>query len=515
MSRVHRTRRLACAALLLLATSGCAQDRATQQQALADSIVKEVSTSRDSAPHVGTPAREVDPALIRAVAQASDDWACRHAIVRMLDSLGDQHIDMGIPQSVEIGFPRGLVLCPLDGKVWGALEDAQNWGFMAANAVLAAQYDGSRDEWARIDAIDGYEPRTLGGVRGLLQGAPGTTVRVRVTTLDGQVGSCDLRREPTATGKSNWHDPRAGGLIRFFATTASLPIAWKGADAPPANLERWPPTARRLGPGGSVGYLRIPSLGERDEDDKKPRGHEAERAALRAAIDQVRDCETIILDLAENRGGCACMPRELLQAFLHPLVEEIPYRIEIDPRRIPSGVCVAWRVPLDDISTNRYGGRLIVLVDDMTCSAAEVAVESLRGAPNVTIIGAPTSGAGFGVVNLEVSRPPMTLCLGARPIEWIPPHSSPEAAPIQPDVLVPIDPAALALYGPIGAIARRRFEMLATAWRAAGLDAPTLPPVPQTHPRPMAFPGSHPWWTLIAPEVPASPPASTPDSPSP
>lgn len=485
-----------------------------QQQALADSLVKEVSTSRDNAPHAGAQAREVDPALIDAVAQAPDDWACRHAIVRMLDSLGDQHFDMELPATIEVARPTNLALCAVEGRTWADLDGALNWSGSAWRAVTATPLDPSRETWARIESIDGYAPRTPAAARALLLGAPGTTVRLRVTTLDGLVGECELLREVPEKEVDRGLNRHMDMLLRLVSTNTQIAAAWTIAGGPPTELATWPPITRRLGPGGSVGYLRVQSFGDAGGSDHAGGGgasHSAARRTLRAAMDSVSDCETIILDLTENRGGCPCMPHELLQRFLPPMANGLPFRMDVEASQLLPGACLAWKAPLDD-SVERFGGRLIVIVDDMTCSAAEVLVESLRGAPNVTIIGAPTCGAGFAVVNLEVSRPPMTLRLGGRPIEWTPPHSSPEAAPIQPDVLVPIDPAALAYYGPIGAIARRRFEMLAAAWRAAGLEAPSLLPVPQPLPKRIAFPGTRPWWTLIAPD---SVPAPTPAPPSP
>ena len=165
----------------------------------------------------------------------------------------------------------------------------------------------------------------------------------------------------------------------------------------------------RWGRIGGIGYLRISGFSYPTTS-----GASADRALALFA-----DAPAVIVDVRHNGGGSDAVARALTARFADK--ERL---VMTSARRIPrDGFTEAeqWRVgPMGAVT---FTGRVILLIDDRTISAAENFAIMMREFPHVTIIGETSAGAladtyvhhigdgwEFGV--------PQTLLLDARGRSW-------------------------------------------------------------------------------------------------
>lgn len=224
-----------------------------------------------------------------------------------------------------------------------------------------------------------------------------------------------------------------------------------------------------MGSDGRVGYLRLTAL---DLQERCRRACSASdpcpaRKAIDSAIERLSGCDTIMLDIAGNGGGRCSHAGEVLRRLLPrsldrvPMVHGHPDDEGLDAER--------WQV---EPKERRFAGRLIVLVDEGTASATEHLAAILKGAPGVTLVGSPTAGCEYSVRRHAFPRDGLVACFGGGTTVWDPPFRSAEGRPVVPDIQIPLDGELLASSGPPAAIAQRRIDTLAAAWREAGLLGP-------------------------------------------
>ena len=184
----------------------------------------------------------------------------------------------------------------------------------------------------------------------LLEGDPGTTVRMRVGRSDET-----LELECARTMAS----PRES--LAFLMASGQPVEARREAD--------------------DIGYIRIPSWGPPDEADLLAR--------FDAALEEFRELLYLLLDVRDNRGGSDALADQVTGRFLHaPIVSSISFHREAGTNRYEKTVEIAHpRGPW------RYAGRVAVLTNEDCASACEHFVSGMRASGAALLVGRPTTGA--------------------------------------------------------------------------------------------------------------------------
>jgi carboxyl-terminal processing protease len=126
--------------------------------------------------------------------------------------------------------------------------------------------------------------------------------------------------------------------------------------------------------------------------------------ALDAALDELRACDALVLDLRGNPGGDLVLASRTRDRFLRErtVLGSIRYSVgggELsDPREIVGEPALA----------GRWDGRLVVLTDELTFSSSEDFLLGLAGLEHVTVVGR-RSGGGSGRPRALRLLPGMTL----------------------------------------------------------------------------------------------------------
>lgn len=151
---------------------------------------------------------------------------------------------------------------------------------------------------------------------------------------------------------------------------AAVPAAGEGAPAWPQDPA---PSTRRL--AGGIGYLAIPSLAALDLP-----------ARLDLALVDLAGSRHLVIDLRGNRGGDGEVAVEVASLFLAPGTEVCTY----ETRR--------GREVRRSLGTSPFlpQGALVVLVDDVTASAAELLAAALQEMAGAILVGERTAGKGVG-----------------------------------------------------------------------------------------------------------------------
>jgi carboxyl-terminal processing protease len=306
--------------------------------------------------------RQLRPSAARARSTAE----LRAVLDRMLRRIGESHFSV-IPAH-DAGVPAGAA--PRNGSALGTAGMAVRfvehrltvWRTDSAGAAARAGVEPG----AVIERIDDFVAPELGvrdsvGMRRLLAltaamraigGEPGSLVRLVVRTTDG------ARREIAFT-----RDSLRGPVSRF----GNLPPL-------PASLD-----VRRmtLDDGRCVGVLRFeywlpPVL-----------------PALDRAVDQLRSCAGIVLDLRGNLGGVAAMMMGVAGHFMteaHSLgtmrTGGQEMRFVANPRRVTDA-----GVPVEP-----FAGPLAIVVDGLSASTSEMFAAALQGMTRARIFGERTAG---------------------------------------------------------------------------------------------------------------------------
>ena len=287
------------------------------------------------------------------VAKVKDDGAFLDVTYRMMGELHVSHLGLRPSQARQVGI--GIRTWRLDGKnvitTVAFASNAQTQGLRAGDLLL----DQPRD----------------------LIGLIGTSTPVRVQGCDGRERTMEVRRE------NPWWPPEHPSL------------RWR-------TIEQ--------GTGRRIGYIKT----NRFDDDAAP--------LIDTAMEAVKDTYGLIIDLRDNSGGNISSMR-LASYFVPPpnlavvlLSRSFLNRLgsapeQLDLSKIPrvTGVYTTRGI-IDtmkkndggaafygeDLGERRYRGKVIVLINQDTGSAAEGFAWMMKNRPSITLVGRTTAGALLG-----------------------------------------------------------------------------------------------------------------------
>jgi carboxyl-terminal processing protease len=370
--------------------------------------------------HYDTTFRGVDwdsvrEALRPRAAEASTHEQLRDVIREMLARLGESHY------SVIPGELAGAVES-------GAREDggAGDIGIdlrIADSAVVVARIDpggpaaaaGVRLGWI-VDAIDdrilGEEIRRLAelegtsgyrlaltqflwSVTGALEGSPGSNVRLSVRPGDDRTRSIELVRRT-----------RPGQPVSF----GNLPMLVADLDY-------------RVLPAGErcVGVIRFNVW------------MTAIAPSFDRAVDAVRDCQGVIIDLRGNPGGVAGMVMGVAGHFMNerrPLgvlkTRSGELRLVANPRTVNSG----------GQTVEPYSGPVALLIDALTVSTSEIFAAGLQAAGRARVFGQTSAGQALPAMAIRLPNGDVLMHVVAD--LTVPDGRRVEGEGVAPDVLVPL-----------------------------------------------------------------------------
>ncbi len=222
----------------------------------------------------------------------------------------------------------------------------------------------------RIEAIDG-EPTSGAPLRDVvarLRGPVGGQVVVRVVTPAAESAAT---LDPGAASPGDPYD-RDVTLARELIETQSV----LGDRRTPAGAWEW-----MLEGESGVGFVRITSFGDRTA---------AELAAALDAIAATGEVRGLVIDLRGNPGGLLTAAVDVCDLFLddgvivHTRGREAVRGAEtvaLDARRATPGAKLPWT-------------RIVVLVDGLTASAAEIVAACLQDTGRAAVVGSRTFGKG-------------------------------------------------------------------------------------------------------------------------
>jgi carboxyl-terminal processing protease len=124
-----------------------------------------------------------------------------------------------------------------------------------------------------------------------------------------------------------------------------------------------------------IGYLVLPSLAGLSLP-----------VEVETALEALGETRGLILDLRGNGGGDGAIAVEVAARFL-PRGSEVCTYVT---RRGPEKRATSWEF------SRRPEGPLVILVDEVTASAAELLAAALRDQAGATLMGRPTAGKGVG-----------------------------------------------------------------------------------------------------------------------
>ena len=117
------------------------------------------------------------------------------------------------------------------------------------------------------------------------------------------------------------------------------------------------------------------------------------------AVDAVRTCNGIIVDLRGNPGGVAAMVTGVAGHFL---ADTVPLgfmrtrtgelRLKANPRRVTS----------DGTAVEPFAGPLAVLIDEMTASTSEFFAAGLQGVGRARVFGTPSAGQALPAMTVRL-----------------------------------------------------------------------------------------------------------------
>lgn len=414
-----------------------------ERRQLLEELGQTYAETRDAVPHAGVAWRDLPPEYGEAFVAADSAEDRRIALVKLVDRTRDRHGSIETTDRATLVTPADTFAVRVDGAVWLELPEPGPSG---------------RGMWVRIESIDGYRPELGGSAIDLLLGPPGTSVEICGTAADGTPITRRLDRKAFRPGQID--EPRTT-VERLVENSVRPELRFPSSADPQAVA-----FASRLD-DGRVGYLRVRALNGDEGCDswwcRNGLGRCEDRDDIAESVDGIVDCPVLILDLQGNPGGTCRHAGEVMRRLLPPDLERAPFAHDPGPA---GGRVERWTVrPADE----RRRRRLILLVDDLTASAAEHIPAILRGRDDVTVVGVATCGCEFSVRQFRL--PDGTrLRIGGVPTVWDEGFTSAEGRPVTPDVEVALRPEALRDFGPMMATYLRRIEILREGFRLAGLD---------------------------------------------
>jgi carboxyl-terminal processing protease len=428
-----RLRRLGAVLLLgAAAAAGCASappprpDELPVDSALAlltfDSAWSRIANTHFSPDYGGLDWPAVHAELRPRAGAAASLGALRRVISDMLDRLGESHYVLiplelagpagagaagaaPVPQAGTTGLEVRLV----DGEllVWrvepegaaAAQRIQPGWSVLAIGGdAVAPRIDALR----RLTPADQRTARTrlLYALNGELRGAVGSRLRV-------------LLRDPLGRTLEHRLELRPAG---------GQPVAYGGLPPVMARVEH----ERLPAADGCVGAIRlnvwaVPLMPRFD-----------------AAVDSLRDCAGIIVDLRGNPGGVAGMVMGTAGHFLpdtlalgHMRTRTGELRYQANPRRVRA----------DGARVEPFAGPLAVLVDEMSASTSEIFAAGLQAVGRARVFGSSTAGQALPA--LMVPLPTGDVLMHAIADFTAPGGARIEGRGVVPDVYVALNRADL------------------------------------------------------------------------
>ena len=349
---------------------------------------------------------------------------------------------------------------------------------LVRSASASAGRGGTATRWLELAEVDGVPVEEPHGAGLLLKGRLGSVVEVS-GVLEGREVTLALLRNAGSFAPEERGAPREllgpGELAALLdpAVTPPRRRRWIGRSAARvrrglgALLDRGEELpveeearrefgleARRLWTAGgrSVGYLRLEDFHRGAWDGEGP---PALAGAMAEVLGRLEPGEDLVIDLTGNPGGAWTEAGALLSFLLPAGTPFIPHEVRsVEERRTLGFVRRTTRSlrlqPLDVAPFQP--GRVLVLVDQRTASAAEIVASALRGLVGAELVGERTAGAEFSTGRyLAPDGSTLTIGLAGGMVE---PCEHFQGAGLVPDLEVP-------------SVAPDRGQLDPTSWRLA------------------------------------------------
>ena len=351
---------------LLSFLTHAAQDASTQQQRYLKAfgaVWSAVNQQFYDPALLGVNWKAVGETYRARVPAVRDDASFVDLIRQMLHQLPSSHLGFRGPDA-SYDTSIGALLRTIDGKdivadVWLGTDAAQK-GLKPGDMILSGEKE--------------------------LDGAWGSFAAVRMSTCDGQQKQLSIRRED------------------YGAPFERPSVRWQLFEPSPTQ---------------KIGYMHIQHF----EDDVAP--------VVDQAMSEMADTSTLIIDVRNNSGGNASYirlvsyltaePHMAFALLSRPYLNQFGYAPQkMDPKmmlRLPkiTGAYTTDKIIAafkdndggaafytEDLGSRRYHGKIIVLVNQETASAAEGFAAIMKQEPNVTLIGQPTAGAVVGAESFPI-----------------------------------------------------------------------------------------------------------------
>lgn len=279
-----------------------------------------------------------------------------------------------------------------DAKFWRALDDMAgelqdaHTNVLSPQAVMRRRANKAATAGIVLEALEGkivvvrVAENSEAAKAGL---TPGTEVR----TIDGKSVAELVQKIREGIGRSSSAQATRVSIVRSLYggppdSILKLGVVRGDGTVEEVALKRYAVPDRvsasaRLLPSG-LAYVKLTGL---DDDNEKSDPSNL----LRDAIKPHRKSPGLILDLRDNSGGLLGESLEVAGFFLGE-GEPVGWMIT---REDPS-------IPLFSVTSRGYSGRVVILVNGGTASAAELLASFLREGVKATVVGEPTCGCVLG-----------------------------------------------------------------------------------------------------------------------
>lgn len=331
-------------------------------------------------PHIGLDLAGV-PGVERATGEAG---SVDLSIVR----IGDGYFVRRWPEADGVNGERGggfAELLEIDGRPpHNNLNSLLLWGEEGSTVPLAVRWgDGAKQEVGLVRRVGGmrFEP---GQSPPVVTSDPPVVVRpslmadTPIEYAGTQVGEVTIRFGESGTMTTQWRgDRRSDDHVQVSREEAARSAKVRND---------WIAGARM----GKIGYLRISSFADRKD---RPGAEMQER--ISAMLGALHDTEGLILDLRYNGGGDGKVMIHTAERLARRATDTL-----VTPEHL------LWIFPIDYVVAVRptpdaYKGRVVVLMNRWSASAAEHLALTLKDCADAVLIGEQTMGAEAGVKNVQ------------------------------------------------------------------------------------------------------------------
>ncbi len=311
----------------------------------------------------------------------------------------DRHVDRRIDpweSAADLRAPlRWFQLHSIDGQVVESPHDAELFarGGLATVATLGVTIEGRPQTLALLRNAGVFEEDSGQGVRRRLHPLE------LASLLDPDPGGWapgDAARTPISLLRARRRAELRGPFRHGH------PLALRDPAAELYGVEAW---TLFTDEGRTVDYLRIgsfrprdPATGARVSGQGEGEDEPTLFGTLHEVFEGLRPVTHLILDLTGNPGGSWQETGLLVSYFLDPSVASIPHVVDSvhESRRFFVRYRTRERQRLARVDVEKLEPRtIIVLVDQDTASAGEIAASALRGIAGAVLVGERTAGAEF------------------------------------------------------------------------------------------------------------------------